>query len=287
VTWTQLTCEGLAPLFKGRPCENYSSPPPECLLLKESAITRLCETGRCVFAMVGFVQEKLAARFDHLDGREEIDLKKLWKRLSKVAWNNSSNPAKWLFYVKKVIHSTTVKALAKQRLMPEEKNCGTCAHLPKGKPRECQMKGDIKRARDRACEDYQFLPMTIAVGSENDTDELGSETGAKFVPEATERSEEAQQSVDARMAVESLLVALAERVEKEKSGTRRRAKATRQYELVVNLSHLAANEDYSDISEEKVLKIVAKQMGVCPRTVRRDLAETRLFLKIRFPGQGG
>jgi hypothetical protein len=207
---------------------------------------------------VGFVQEEIAEQFDHLDAREEIDLKKLWERLRQVVWNESSNPAGWLVYVKKAIHSTTVRALAKQRLMPEEKTCGTCLHRPKSNPRVCQISGDTKRATDRACDDYHFLPMTIAVGSENDRDELGEDAGAKFVPEASERSERAQESVDARMDVESLRLALAERVEKEKPGTRRRTIAARQYELFLNLRRLA-EEDYPD---EEVLKIVAEQMGV-------------------------
>jgi len=283
VNWTQLTCEGCAPIFKERPCENYSKPPPQCLLLKERAITRLCEAGRCIFAMIGFVQEKLAEQFDHLDGREDIDLKLLRDRLSRVVWEGSSSPAGWLMCVKKAIQNATVRALARQRLMPEEKNCGTCVHLSKSNPRVCQVSGDIKNTRDRACEDYQFLPITIAAGSENDSDELGEEAGAKFVPAAIERSEEAQRGVDAIMDVESLKVALAERVEKEKQGTRRRLKAARQYELFLNLWRLAGevNED------EKVYRIVSNQMGVGQRTVRRDLAEIREFLGIVFDRQGG
>lgn len=283
MNWTQLTCEGSAPLFKERPCENYSKPPPQCSLLKEKAIVKLCETGRCIFAMLGFVQEKLAEQFDHLDGREDIEIGTLQDRLKRVIWNDSSNPAGWLTYVKKAVHRATVRSLAKQRLVPEEKSCGTCVHLPNSNPRVCQICEDTKKASDRACSDYHFLPMTIAVGSENDTDELGGDAGAKFVPEASERSEKAQQSVDARMDVESLRLALAERVEKEKQSTRRRTIAARQYELFLNLRHLA-EEDYPD---EEVLKIVAEQMGVCLRTVRRDLAEIRHFLSIRFLGHGG
>ncbi len=233
--------------------------------------------------MIGFVQEKLAEQFDHLDGREDIDLKLLRDRLSRVVWKGSSNPAGWLMYVKTAFQRATVRALAKQRLIPEEKNCGTCVHLSKSNPRECQVCGEIKKARDRACDHYHFLPTTIAAGSGDVLDNLGEESEAKFVPAAIERSEEAQRGVDAIMDVESLKVALAERVEKEKQGTRRRLKAARQYELFLNLWRLAGevNED------EKVYRIVSNQMGVGQRTVRRDLAEIREFLGIVFDRQGG
>jgi hypothetical protein len=278
MNWTQLTCEGFAPLFKQRPCENYTKPPPQCSLLKEKAITKLCEKGRCVFSMVGFVQEKLAERFDHLDGREEIDLKKLWERLRQVAWKDSSNPAGWLIYVKKVVHSTTVRALAKRRLMPEEKTCGTCAHLPKSNPRVCQISGDAKRATDRACDDYHFLLITIGAGSEFDSDELSEEGEAKFVTEALENFEAAQKNADARMDVESLRLALAKRVEKEKRGTKKRAVMARQYELFLNLRQLAG-EGYSD---NEAFRLVSEGMGVNLKMISRDLAEIREFLGSRF-----
>src|SRR5208283_4250767 len=210
MNWTQLTCEGLTPLFKERPCENYSKPPPQCSLLKERPITRLCETGRCIFAMIGFVQEKLAERFDHLDGREDIDLKQLTDRLKQVVWKGSSNPAGWLMYVKTAFQRATVRALAKQRLIPEEKNCGTCVHLPNSNPRVCQVSGDTKKAADRACDGYHFLGITIGAGSEVDSDELSEGGDTKFILEALERFEEAQESVHAKMDLESLRLALAE-----------------------------------------------------------------------------
>lgn len=278
MNWTQLTCEGFTPLFKEHPCENYSTPPPQCSLLKEKAITRLCETGRCIFAMMGFVQEKLAERFDHLDGREDIDLEPLRDRLRRVIWNDSSNPAGWLAYVKKAVHRATVRALAKQGLMPEEMNCGTCVHLPHSNPRVCQVSGDTRKVKDRACDDYHYLPITIGAGSEDDSGELGEENESKFVPEASEISEKTQQRAEAEMDVESLRLELARRVEKEKQGTRRRAIAARQYELLLILRHLA-EEEYSD---EEAFTIAAKQLGVTISTVRRDLAEIREHLGIRF-----
>lgn len=287
MNWTQLTCEGLSegstPLFNERPCENYSKPPPRCSLLKEKAITKLCETGRCIFAMMGFVQEKLAERFDHLDGREDIDLKPLIKRLKRVIWHDSSNPAGWLVYLKKAVHNATVRALARQRLMPEEKNCGTCVHLPNSNPRVCQVSGDAKRAADRACDDYHFIPITIGAGSEDNPDELGDESETKFVPEAVERSSKTQERVDARMDVESLRLALAERAENERQGSRRRAIAARQYELFLNLRNLAGETD----SDQEAFRIVSQQMGVSLKTVHRDLAEIRDFLAVRFLREGG
>jgi hypothetical protein len=282
MNWTQLTCEGLTPLFKERPCENYSKPPPQCSLLKERAIIRLCETGRCIFAMIGFVQEKLAEQFDHLDGREDIDLEPLRDRLRRVVWEGSSNPAGWLMYVKTAVQRATVRALAKQRLMPEEKNCGTCVRLSKSNPRECQVCGDIKRARDRACDNYHFLPITIGAGSEHGSDDSSEEGETNWSPAAIERSEEAQRGVDARMDLESLRLELAKRVEAEKQGTRRRAIFARQYELFVNLYRLLGEVD----SYEEAFRILSQQLGVDQRTVRRDLADIRKFFRSRWEAAG-
>ena len=228
--------------------------------------------------MIGFVQEKLAERFDHSDGREDIDLKLLRDRLRRVVWEGSSSPAGWLMCVKKAIQNATVRALARQRLMPEEKNCGTCVHLSKSNPRECQVCGDIKKARDRACDNYHFLPITIGAGSEHDSNDSGEEGEANFSPAAIERSEEAQRGVDARMDVESLRLELAKRVEKEKPGNKQRAIVARQHELFVNLRHLAG-EGYSD---DEAFRIVSERMGVSRKTVCRDLAEIREFLGSRF-----
>ena len=285
MNWTQLNCEGLPALiegrpslFEGRPCENYSKPPPQCSLLRERAIERLCETGRCIFAMVGFVQEKLAERFDHLDGRVDIDLGPLLDRLKRVIWNDSSNPAGWLVYVKTTIQRATVRALARQRLMPEDRTCETCVHLPNSNPRVCQVSGDTKNVSDRACDNYRFLPITIGAGLGDDSDYSSDESEPKFAPEAIKTSEEAQKSVDARMDVESLRLALAERVETAKQGTKQRAKFARQYELFLNLLHLAG-EGYSD---KEAFRIVSIQMGVGQRTVRRDLTDIREFLSNRF-----
>jgi len=228
--------------------------------------------------MIGFVQEKLAERFDHLDGREDIDLKQLTDRLKQVVWKGSSNPAGWLMYVKTAFQRATVRALAKQRLIPEEKNCGTCVHLPNSNPRVCQVSGDTKKAADRACDDYHFLGITIGAGSEVDSDELSEGGDTKFILEALERFEEAQESVHAKMDLESLRLALAERVEKEKRGSRRRAIAARQYELFLNLRQLAG-EGYSD---DEAFRLVSERMGVSLKMISRDLAEIREFLGSRF-----
>jgi|GEM_PF-2182109 hypothetical protein len=285
MNWTQLTCEGLPALiegrpslFEGRPCENYSNPPPQCSLLKERAITRLCETGRCIFAMMGFVQEKLAERFDHLDDREDIDLEQLRDRLRRVVWTGSSTPVGWLMYVKTAVQRATVRALAKQRLMPEEKNCGTCLQLTKSNPRVCQISGDRKKVTDRACDHYHFLSIIIGAESGDGFGDLGEEREANFSPAAIERSDEAQRGVDARMDVESLRLELAKRVEKAKQGTRQRAIFARQYELFLNLHHLAGEVE----SDKDALRIVSRQMGVSQKMVRRDLAEIREFLSSRF-----
>jgi hypothetical protein len=225
--------------------------------------------------MIGFVQEKLAEQFDHLDGREDIEIGSLLDRLKRVTWNDSSNPAGWLAYVRKAIHRATVRALAKQRLMPEEKNCGTCVHLLNSNPRMCQMLGERKNVRDRACDHYHFLPITIGSGSENGFDDLGGESEANFSPAAIERSEKTQESVDARMDLESLRVALAKRVEKEKQGTKRRVKAARQYESFVILCRLLGEVD----SDRDAFRILSQQLGVDQRTVRRDIADIRDFFR--------
>jgi len=96
--------------------------------------------------------------------------------------------------------------------------------------------------------------------------------------ESKDRSEEAQKSVDARMDVESLKLALAKRVETARQGTKQRAKFARQYELFLNLLHLAGERH----SDKEAVRIVAEQMGVGQRMVRRDLADIRDFFSIRF-----
>jgi len=283
VNWTKLACEGLATFLNELPCENYSSPPPQCSLLREKAIDRLCETGRCFFAMIGFVQEELAGRFDHLDSSEDIDLKPLRNRLARVVWEGSANPAGWLAYVKTAVQRATVRALARQRLMPEEKNCGTCALRSKSKPRLCQISGDARKSDDRACDDYHFLPITVTAGAENDADESDDKGATKFFQEAAERSNVTQAHIDTKIDVESVLLELSKRVEREKPGTRRRDRARRQVELVVILLHLA-EENYSD---GETFKIAAKRMGVCLRTVERDFAAIRDFLFVASDKLGG
>jgi hypothetical protein len=193
--------------------------------------------------MIGFVQEKLAERFDHLDGREDIDLKQLTDRLKQVVWKGSSNPAGWLMYVKTAFQRATVRALAKQQLIPEEKNCGTCVHLPNSNPRVCQMFDERKNVRDHACTHYRFLQTTIAPGAGDGFDDLGEESEANLCSAAIERSETVQESVHAKMDVESIRLALARRVEKEKQGSRQRAIFVRQQELFVNLYRLLGEVD--------------------------------------------
>lgn len=181
-------------------------------------------------------------------------------------------------YVKTAFHRATLRALAKQRLMPEEKNCGTCVHLPNSNPRVCQVFGDRKKVDGPACDNACFLPAITASESGVAADDLGEEGEAKFILEALERFEEAQKNADARMDVESLRLALAKRVEKEKRGTKKRAIMVRQYELFLNLRQLAG-EGYSD---DEAFRIVSERMGVSRKMISRNLAEIREFLGSRF-----
>jgi hypothetical protein len=278
MNWTQQTCQGLAPIFKERPCENYSTPPPQCSLLKEKAITRICETGRCTLSMIGLVQEKLSEKFSRLDAREDFDLGKLIDRLKRVVWKDSSHPAGWLVFLHEAVRRMTIRALVGKGLVPERRNCGTCLNLTDSKPYTCQVSAQAKKKKERACDDYRFPTVTLIYGSDDADQDREEKSEANFFSTAVEKSEENQRYIDGRMDVESLRLELAKRVEAEEKGTKRRAKFARQYDLFVNLHRLLGEVD----SDKKAFRILSQQLGVDQKTVRRDLAAIRIFLSSRF-----
>jgi hypothetical protein len=278
VSWTEKICGGSDEMFEKIACEHYTRDPSQCELLNEGRIATLCEQGRCTFAIIGIVQKTLSRQFpDLLDEREDFDLQKFTDQLKQMAWNGSRIPSRWLSYLSTAIRRLSITLLVRMRVAPDEKRCGTCANLPRWKPYTCQISGDEKRRTHPACDDYRFPGRTIlrephGVGDE---DERG---GSPFDGPAAEKSEAFQQTVDSKMDVESLRRELAKRAAAKDLGKRKRAAFVRQYDLVVRL-HRLLGEVHSD---KNIFRILAQEMSVCERTIRRDLAEIRRFLMFRF-----
>src|SRR5271157_1096703 len=87
-------------------------------------------------------------------------------------------------------------------------------------------------------------------------------------------AEDERQDVD-RLFVENIESALRTRALKEKQNTQRRTICTRQYNLFVVLRHVLETVD----SKAEALKILARQLDVDEKMVRRDMQEIRIFLR--------
>jgi hypothetical protein len=282
VKWAQEICAGSHKMFRGTGCEYYDDPRCACVLLRERRINEICQIGRCTFAMADFVQDQfhkgLSERLRGVDEREDVNVKQMIGRLTRVIWEDSLTITGWMAFLQKVARRVVMNVLIKQKFLPARNKCGTCQELTPSNPHICQISGEKKRKGDAACELYQFSPRFFVSESDVNPDDSDSNTEVQYLPTATERSQEAQRSVDARMDVESLRLALKKRVEAAKEGTHRKAVFIRQYDLFVNLHKLLRDVD----SETEALKILSGQMGLSKRMVRRDMAEIREFLSSLF-----
>ena len=119
------------------------------------------------------------------------------------------------------------------------------------------------------CEDY--LPVRVVFKPVTDERQIEAFTEKESILKA---AEDERQDVD-RLFVENIESALRTRALKEKQNTQRRTICTRQYNLFVGLRHLLKTVD----SKAEALEILARQLAVDERTIRRDLQEIRTFLK--------
>jgi len=265
-------------MFGGKVCEHYAKDPSQCALLSQGRIATICEEGRCTFAMIEVVQKILSRQFpDWLDVREDFDLEQFTAQLRQMVWKGSRIPARWLSYLGTAVRNLSIKLLVRRKLAPDEKRCGTCANLPRWKPYTCQVSGEEMRRTYPACDDYRF-PSRAVVREPVSAAEEDERASSPFDGPAAEQSEAFQQTVDSKIDVETLRIELAKRAAAEHLDKKKRARFIRQYEVFIRMHRLLGEVD----SDKKVFRILAEQMSISEKTVRRDVAEIRRFLMSHF-----
>ncbi len=272
---TQIMCRGAGNIFKGTECEHYDGSQNRCNLRSEGHNSDIYQKGRCVFAMTDFVRRQLAGQF-HVD--VDVDQQKMIEGLRGMTWQRSYGLTNWLYFLRNTARRMAINILAKQRVLPGRKNCGSCGAMTLSKPYKCQLSGEIRKRRDVPCEHYHFLPITLVSESDESSTDADNGNEQRFYKSSVEKSEEAQRYTTGKITVTELRAELQKRVETAKVGSRKRAKFVRQYDVFVNLHALLAQVDtYAD-----AVKILSERLAMTRKTIGRDIDEIREFLNRSF-----
>jgi hypothetical protein len=258
-------------MFGGISCEylNAGARTELCSLLTARDIANICRKARCTYAVIGMTQEKIAKRFSSMDEQEDIDLEKIFARLGHYYSDRTLTIEQWFSLVGLVFRNASIDLARRRGLTSSVDNCGTCSHLSLSNPFRCLISGESRAKGDQVCEDY--LPVRVVFKPVTDERQIEAFTEKESILKA---AEDERQDVD-RLFVENIESALRTRALKEKQNTQRRTICTRQYNLFVVLRHVLETVD----SKAEALKILARQLDVDEKMVRRDLQEIRTFLK--------
>jgi len=269
-----LFCKGDGTRFKRIRCEYYEVFTGECKLLKKDNMEDIFEKGRCEPGTMAenAVKRNLYLYRDHINPKEH---------LKTITWEASEILKKkklrtpilpvLIGYINKTAYTEVIRTLIEIGILPKGE-CGECVYLSLSKPYTCQrayiikdgeklenpLYGEKRNPSDRACkegfEPYEF----------DDVDD------GEF-PDIQEGPE------DSFLIVESMKKLLIQRAEKTKDENTKK-KYERQYVIFCRFATLV-QEGYS---EEEALNIIAEKIGKSGKTVERDMAEIREFLKTKM-----
>ena len=258
-------------MFGGISCEylDAGARTELCSLLTARDIATICRRARCTYAVIGMTQEKIAKRFSSMDEQEDIDLEEIFARLERYYSDRTLTIEQWFNLVGVVFRNASNDLARRRGLIPSVDNCGACRSLTLSNPFSCLISGESRAKGDPVCEDY--LPFRIVFKPVTDETQIEAFTEKESILKA---AEDERQDLD-RQFVENIESALRSRALSERQNTQRRAIYTRQYNLFVGLRHLLKTVD----SKAEALEILARQLAVDERTIRRDLQEIRTFLK--------
>lgn len=278
--------------FNGKSCRHYAqTPAKQCQLLKTrrmEAFWKQCRGAYLIFYnLVQVWHKRFKAHYSGLpiDEAEDFDFEGVIRRLQKQTIN-VENLAGWWKYVSKTVYLEVKKRLIRRGLLPEKRNCGSCKYFSSSKPYVCAKTGKSRKKTDPPCEGYRSkLVYFTSIDRETSS---GKESGQQHLnrlllematvndqkgntPEALIIAKEEHE----RSPLSTITAMLAQRPDNERSGSKKSKKYERHYAVFTNIVHLLAQ----GVPKEEAIKCLAKRFSVNEKTIRRDIAEIKEFLR--------
>ncbi|MDM8523689.1 hypothetical protein QUF80_09985 [Desulfococcaceae bacterium HSG8] len=271
-------CEGAGRRFGRLPCEHYDHSDRHCRLLEKQEMSEFWEKCRlntlkilhkyALGYLENFIKEwNFPIEKAENIRAEDIDFKSVMTRLKKKKLTQGYTLAVWLAYVKTTIYREIKRNLARQGMIPREVRCGSCRYLSGSAPYICSKKGEPRKKTDGDnCEDYCFDIVITESGIEE-----------KDIPPVAETPETLLEEKEKRRNPLSSVIkdALSTRIREAKPGTRKREIYKRQCEIFIELLHLISE----GMPKKEAEKALAGEYNINERTIRRDIADIREFLK--------
>ncbi len=285
-------CGSAGKKFDRTSCLYYAHvPAKQCRLLKELRMEGFWEQCRgAYFILYEAVQvwsKRFQARYPGLpiDEAEDFDFQGVIRRLQKQKVD-VENLAAWYKYVNKTVYLEIKKTLIQRGLIPEKRNCGSCKYLSESKPYVCIKTGKAGKKTDPPCKAYSLniaYFMSIDEESSSGNGHNQQPPDRLFLEVMTTKNHEVKtpetlilaKEEKERSALAAILAMLAQRPDKEKPGSKKGKKYQRHYTVFSNIISLLAK----GIPKEAAVKNLAKKMSVNEKTIRRDIAEIKHFLR--------
>jgi hypothetical protein len=268
-----LYCKGENTRFKRTCYEYYEVFTGECRLLKKDNMDDIFEKGRCEHPLMlkNAVRRNLYFYRDQINPEEYIE-RITWEACELLKKRQLRTPILPVLigYINKTAYTEVIKTLIDEGILPNGK-CGECVYLSLSKPYICQrayiitdgerVENPIYREKrnpsDRACKEG-FEPYEFDDGDNGD------------FPDPEGEGEDFSIFID----MQKLLI---QRTEKTKDPNTKK-KYERQYVIFCRFAMLI-QEGYS---EKEAVKMIAEKLDISEKTVERDMAEVREFLKTKM-----
>ncbi len=268
-----LFCKGEGRRFNGIRCEHYEIFTKECRLLKKDTMEDIFEKGRCKPSVMAenAVRRNLYLYRDKINPKEYLSM--VWEVCKMIKKKRLRTPILPVLigYINKTAYTEVIRKLIEMCILVKGE-CGNCVHLSASEPSVCQrayiikdgeklqnpLYGEKRNPSDRACKDG-FEPYEFN-GEVPDIE--GAEEGFPII-----------------IDMQKLLIQRTEKAKDE--NTKKRYE--RQYVVFCRFAMLI-QEGYS---EKEALKIIAEKFDppVSVKTVERDMAEVREFLKTKMSSE--
>ncbi len=260
-----LFCKGKERRFRGIVCKHYDTDADECRLFRERPMRDVFEKGRCEpYEMLKrAVRRNLYGYSDRIAPEEHIEPTTFLTsvRIKKKGLKHPKLPV-LKAYINRSAYNDVIELLMEEGVLWPS-ICGICVHLSVPKPHVCQREhimvdgkrienphhGETRIPSSQACK-KGFEPPVF----EENFDIPGPEPDSPVIIE--------------------MKTALTKRIKGETNKNVRR-KHERQY--VVFCRFVRLNQE--GYSEREALERIAEVLGVSLRTVERDMAEIRNFLR--------
>jgi len=285
-------CGGAGRQFNGRSCLHYAqAPAKQCKLLKTRGMKAFWKQCRgayfIIYDIVNVWNKKFKARYSGLpiDEAEDFDFEAVISRLQ-MQDIHMENLAVWYAYVNKTIYLEIKKTLGQRGLIPEKRNCGSCKYLSRSRPYICDKTGKSGKKTEPPCELYSldiayFTSIDNQTSSGNDGNQrrldrllLKMMTAKRQTPDNPE-TVVIEKEERKRSALSTISMMLAQRPDNEKPGSKKSKKYERHYAVFTNIVHLLAQ----GALKEEAIRCLAKRFSVNEKTIRRDIAEMKEFLR--------